>query len=266
MDAQENALIAISKIPSNTGHTLHKGTPRETFIKEFLSSHLPDNISIGTGEIIDAKSNPNEQRNQHDIVIYKNNYPKLNFGGEINGYLIESVIASIEVKSTLTEKDLEQAIKSAHNSKKLQKNTIKTMSSGYIPPAISNFVIAYDGPKNISTVYKWIPKIHEKLGIKIPNLDSDVNKRIQTPSSSIDVIIILNKGFIYFDNLPIGFTTEEIRLKIPDLKWIMSDTKDGNLLFFFLLLQNSFSNMQGEWLNVIPYLKNFKVNKIQYGK
>ncbi|MBB6246225.1 DUF6602 domain-containing protein [Rhodanobacter sp. A1T4] len=68
MDAKENALIAISRIPANSGHSLHKGTPREAFIREFLQSHLPENVAIGTGEIIDASSQPRAQRNQFDIV------------------------------------------------------------------------------------------------------------------------------------------------------------------------------------------------------
>jgi hypothetical protein len=58
MDAKEVALLAISKIPANSGHSLRKGTPREAFIeafiKEFLVDHLPSNVDIGTGEIIDA--------------------------------------------------------------------------------------------------------------------------------------------------------------------------------------------------------------------
>ena len=101
MDAVEQSLVAISKIPANSGHSLHKGTPREAFIKEYLEGHLPSNVAIGTGEIIDASSIPGQQRNQYDIVIYKRSYPKLDFGGGISGFLIESVIATIEVKSVL---------------------------------------------------------------------------------------------------------------------------------------------------------------------
>jgi len=101
MDAVENHLVQISRIPANAGHTLHRGTPREAFIKEFLENHLSANVAIGTGEIIDANSQPRAPRNQFDIVIYKNNYPKLDFGGGINGFMIESVVATIEVKRFL---------------------------------------------------------------------------------------------------------------------------------------------------------------------
>ena len=54
MDAVEQHLLSISKVPANSGHSLHKGTPREAFIKEYLEGHLPSNVAIGTGEIIDA--------------------------------------------------------------------------------------------------------------------------------------------------------------------------------------------------------------------
>ena len=40
MSAVEEQLLATSKIPANSGHSLHKGTPREAFIREFLEAHL----------------------------------------------------------------------------------------------------------------------------------------------------------------------------------------------------------------------------------
>jgi hypothetical protein len=265
MDAQENALIAISKVPSNSGHSLHKGTPREAFIKEFLESHLPEHIAIGTGEIIDSNSKPNVQRNQYDIVLYKKNYPKLSFGGGISGFLIESVIATIEVKSTITEKDMEQSIKAAKNAKLLTPSTTSSFSAGYIPPKVLNYVIAYAGPANMKTAYGWIPKIHNTLGITISDLPQDENKRFNTPSPSIDGVFILNKGFIYFDNIPFGFANSAGRAAQPNMKWLFSDTPDGNLLMFFMLLQMATQNIEGKWLNANPYLVNFNLPNISTG-
>jgi hypothetical protein len=46
MDAKEAALLAISKIPANSDHPLHKGTPREAFVKEFLIGHRQINHAI----------------------------------------------------------------------------------------------------------------------------------------------------------------------------------------------------------------------------
>jgi hypothetical protein len=93
----ETHLLQTSRIPANAGHTLHRGTPREAFIRQFLQSHLTELIGFGTGEIIDSNSQPRQQRNQIDILLYKKNYPKLDFGGGISGFLAESVASTIEV-------------------------------------------------------------------------------------------------------------------------------------------------------------------------
>ncbi|WP_156901604.1 DUF6602 domain-containing protein [Azohydromonas australica] len=69
MSAVENAILQTSGIPANAGHSLHRGTPRENLIVNFLSSHLSENMAIGSGEIFDFRSKPREQRNQFDIVI-----------------------------------------------------------------------------------------------------------------------------------------------------------------------------------------------------
>ncbi len=264
MNARENALVVISQIPANSGHSLHKGTPREAFIREFLQSHLPENVSIGTGEIIDANSLPGAQRNQFDIVIYRNNYPKLDFGGGVSGFLIESVIATIEVKSTITEAELEPAIKAARNSKALTPNVQMSFQSGYIPPRVLNYVVAYDGPAQMATVYGWIPRIHTKLGVACPDLPIDEQARLGTPSPSIDGIFVLKKGFVYFDNVPIGFASGN-RAGDPKQKWVYADTIDGNLLLLFVLLQTATANMEGKWLNPVPYLASFNLAAVQIG-
>src|SRR5436309_9659739 len=120
LDAVETSLSAISRVPANSGHSLHKGTPREAFIKEFLSNHLSERAAIGKGEVIDATSQPNQQRNQIDIVLYKREYPKLHLGADIDAFLIESLISTIEVKSLLAKEDLEQAVCAAHSVKSLR--------------------------------------------------------------------------------------------------------------------------------------------------
>jgi hypothetical protein len=156
LDAIEQSLLHVSQIPANAGHTLHRGTPREAFIKEFLTNHLSAKLAVGTGEIIDANSLPRQPRNQFDIVIYKADYPKLDLMGGINAFLAESVVGTIEVKSLLNEQELDHAVKSASAAKKLQRNMIAAMTSGYIPPGILSYVVAYDGPADIRTSYKWL--------------------------------------------------------------------------------------------------------------
>lgn len=254
LNAVEQHLLQISKIPANSGHSLHKGTPRESFIKEFLVNHLSEQVAIGTGEIIDANSKPNETRNQIDIVIYKRNYPKIDFGGGVNGFFAESVVATIEVKSTLTKEDLRQATKTARNVKRLQRSITTGFTSGYQPPSILNYVVAYDGPANVETILGWIPEIHEELSIDPIPLISTTD-RLKIPSPSLDGIFVLGKGFIYFDNSPL---TLERTTSSPEflIQWCCANTSKNNLFLLFMFLTMALSGSSDSRLNPKPYVSS----------
>lgn len=263
MNAKERVLVAHAQVPANSGHSLHKGTPREAFIREFLESNLPATVAIGTGEIIDSNSQPSAPRNQYDIVIYRRNYPKLDFGGGISGFLIESVIATIEVKSTLTKADMQQAIGAAVNAKALQPSFVTSFRTGHIPPKILNYVVAYDGPAAMSTVYNWIAEDHHRRGIVVPDLPLDASRN-DTPAPSIDAAFVLGRGFIYFDNVPTGFSMST-RVSHPNQKWVIADSPDGNLLTLFLFIQTATQNVEGRWLNPLPYMASVSLPQVTIG-
>jgi len=254
MDAKESLLVALSQVAASTGHPIHKGTPREAFVREFLDDHLASNVAIGTGELIDSNSRPRQPRRQFDIVIHKRNYPKLDFGGGISGFLIESVIATIEVKSTLTQSDIEQAIGAAREAKALTTNVTTSLVAGHVPPKVLNYVVAYAGPANMQTVYGWISGIHNNLGVAVQNLPPDPVQRTQVAAPSLDAVIVLKKGFVYFDNSPVSLLDHAKRFAQPDMKWVFSDTQSGNLLLLFLMLTMATANLEGKRLEPGPYV------------
>lgn len=260
IDAHEAQLLATSKIPANSGHTLHKGTPREAFIKQFLADHLSENIAIGTGEIIDCESKPGESRNQIDIVLYRRSYPKLDFGGGISGFLAESVLATIEVKSLLDAAALKQSVSTAKNIKKLQRNITTSFTTGYHPSSILSFVVAYDGPASMRTVAGWFPAIHTELGITLPKMEPSLNARVGVASPSLDGVFLLGRGFVQFDNCPIGFTTDELRKAHPELHWGIADSTNGNLLLLFLMLTTAASGVSASFFDSGKYVSDFKVD------
>ncbi len=260
MAAVENQLLATSKIPANTGHNLHKGTPRETFIKQFLQDHLSERVAIGTGEIIDANSKPNEPRNQIDIVIYERDYPRLSFGGGINGFLSESVVATIEVKSILTKEDLIVASKSAKKVKGLQRNIVTVFSTGIQPPSILSYVVAYDGPASMKTIAGWMPDIKQEVGIEEPRIPISMEERRQCSSSALDGIFVLGKGLLHFGNAPVGFFNYDNLTQNPELRWAGANLESGSLLTLFLMLTMAVSNVSGSWLNPMPYAAKFQAN------
>ena len=266
----ENILLQKSKIPATSGHSLHKGTPRETFVKEFLEDHLSELIGIGTGEIIDADSEPNTQRNQNDIVLYRKNFPTIDFGAKIKAFLAESVIATIEVKSTLTEEELKNSFNSIINTKKLKRQINSTMSNGYVPPGILSIIIAYDGPANMSTVKGWIDKYVIEKSITYPEITSNTSQRLKVKSPVADLIIVLGKGYIQFDNGPITFLTSEIREEytkamatnefshLGQINWAVADQKNDNLIMLFLLMTLAISGTISQSFSIMPYVKTLR--------
>jgi hypothetical protein len=258
MDAIENHLVSISQIPAGSGHTLHRGTPREAFIKEYLEGHLSSNVAIGTGEIIDSNSQPRGQRNQYDIVIYKKNYPKLDFGGGVNGFLIESVIATIEVKSILDQSAMDQSVGAAFNAKSLTPNIQRTFTSGWIAPKILNYVVAYSGPAQMSTAHNWILNSHRTLNIPLPTWTQQ--NKLQTPGSALDGVFLLQKGFITLDNTPLSLNNQQ---NPSNGIHTISNSVDGNILMLFLNLQQACDSIEASKLNSLPYVSNARFNNVK---
>jgi len=259
MDSVEDHLLAISRVPANSGHSLHKGTPREAFIREYLENHLSQNLAIGTGEIVDADSRPGAARNQIDIVLYRRNYPKLSFGGGINAFLAESVVAIIEVKSTLTSDELGKSIRVARRVKELRKHVVKSLYTGYQPPSILSYVVAYDGPAQMKTVHGWIDPIHRAEGISYPPMGATADTRVNVASPAVDGVFVLGRGFVQFDNFPMGFANDAVRKQNPDMHWVVGDTAKGSLLLLFLCLTLAMSGTTAEWLDPSPYVTDFSL-------
>lgn len=198
--AQEDRLLVTSRIPANAGHTLHRGTPRENLIANFLESHLGSHFAIGTGEVIDSGSKPREPRNQFDIVIYRNNYPKLDFGGGIHGFLVESVVATIEVKSLVDKAGVDQAVGAALALKKLTPRRNRVAAFGWIPPKPVSFLVGFAGPASIDTVTNWHREVRDARGITDPEWTKETRTSIAVPG--LDGICILGLGAEYACNTP----------------------------------------------------------------
>lgn len=75
------------------------GFAREHFIENVLRSFMPKSVVIGSGEIVDGEG---QRSGQQDVIIYRADFPILTSFTPVNTYLIEGVIATIEVKSNLS--------------------------------------------------------------------------------------------------------------------------------------------------------------------
>lgn len=112
-------LLESSYEVSNTiaNHRTVLGDARESFIRDVLQRFLPSNVSVGSGQIIDAYDGISKQI---DLIIYRNDFPILRTFGSADVYLIEGVVATVEIKSQLNEARLFEALENGKSVRNLQ--------------------------------------------------------------------------------------------------------------------------------------------------
>jgi hypothetical protein len=100
-------------------HPGESGRAREQILGEFIKKLLPKSFDVSTGFVIDATG---AMSRQIDLVIYRNDYhPVFNIGG-INHFMVESVAAVIENKSSIkSSKALKQALENIKSVKALDR-------------------------------------------------------------------------------------------------------------------------------------------------
>ena len=88
-------------------HSSLVGSAREFIVKQVLQAILPPIVHIGSGKVVDFRG---KKSRQIDIVVYDSRFPVFEIQSGMGTYLLEGVIAVIEVKSTLTKKSLFEAL------------------------------------------------------------------------------------------------------------------------------------------------------------
>ena len=106
------------------------GTPRENALKHFFRSYFPERYAFTSGYLIDNDGN---KSSQCDWIIYDSIYFAPIIAKSIKEDMVEfipfdSAYAVVEVKSTLTEKTLNDAIKQLQITKKLNRNTTSPLN------------------------------------------------------------------------------------------------------------------------------------------
>ena len=173
--------------------------------------------------------------------------------------MAESVISTIEVKSTLTEKELGLSFNSIRNVKALTRHTIGGIGMGYRPPHIISFIVAYGGPVNMSTICRWINRYIVNNRISYPHMGTTLTSRMGVVCPLADMIIVLGKGFLHFDNLPGSLITDAQRSSHPTSKWIIKNQETGNLFMMFTQLIGITSGIFLSLLDFNQYLSNINL-------
>ena len=109
--------LSAAKISADLEHKGVKGALRESLMSELLRPMLPPDFGVATGIII---SSDDIQSAQQDIIVYNKRIlpPFLTNGPAL--VPVESVVATIEVKSTLNATELQRAFANARTVRNLR--------------------------------------------------------------------------------------------------------------------------------------------------
>lgn len=186
-------------------HGMNRGLIREAFVREFLLENTSDLWGIGSGEIIHAETPSDGKRNQIDVVVHNRMHPKISVAAGIDLFLVETVSSFIEVKSTLRKEHLysiAKATKAIKSNAQLQPQRLNP--SGRVKnPRPYSFVFAYDGPKNIHTVLKWMKDVSASDDYGLDRLrETHPSNRHFFDHTFIDGVFLLDRGFVLVDSQP----------------------------------------------------------------
>ncbi|MES5956110.1 hypothetical protein QCI42_22530 [Bacillus fungorum] len=206
-------------------HNGLKGNVREHALSTFLEKHFPEKLKIGSGIVVNSDG---IQSRQQDIIIYDAfNAPLLLNEEETKIIPVESVYGTIEVKSTLSKRELATCINNIKSIKALSKHP---------HPIPHGFVFAYQADSDIETVCKNVIEL---------NKDIEWNLRINT-------VCILDQGAILHFH---KHGLDKIHV-VPNEHCYLGSLKrtpEKNLTFFYLLLINEFSHKNLIPPNLIEY-------------
>ena len=211
--------IESNEVSAHIEHQLTKGEHREKIIRKYIKQLLPQKFSVGNGIIVDANGT---QSKQQDFFIYDAFNSPVFLDMENSCVIpVESVFATVEIKSELTKKTLRDAIENIASVKDL---TFSPLINSAIIPGTYNFIFgsifAYTSDSSLDTMIKNLDELCKEIPKeKYPSLVCVFDKGL--------IVNLSKKGMNQINTIPSENTT-----------WsFIKNTKELNLYLFYLILQ-----------------------------
>lgn len=158
-------------------HSGEKGREAENILKRFLKDHLPKRYDVASGFILDRTDNVSKQT---DVIVYDASSCPILETYEDNLIIpADNAAAVVEVKSNLTQKDIEDASEKIAQIKSLSKSSIELPAGPWNMNTIG-ILFAFRSTLSIETVGKHYHNSIIKYGI----------------GKHIDYIFILDEGML----------------------------------------------------------------------
>jgi len=127
-------------------HAGTAGSAREQILKDFLSAHLPELVTVVSGQIFDSNENYSKQQ---DIVLVLKSTPRLPFASSSDLIFQEGVVATIEIKTTLNRDTLRIVGENIVSLRKLERAVVATAQMAVMhswpPEKILTAIVTYGG-------------------------------------------------------------------------------------------------------------------------
>lgn len=211
--------IEYQEVTSHIEHLGVRGSSRENVLQKHIKQLLPQKFTVGNGIITDINGT---QSKQQDFFIYDTFNSPIFLQMESSCVIpVESVYATVEVKSTLTKETLWQSIENILSVKQLN---ISVLKNTFFVPKIHNFILgtvfAYTSDSTIETVAQ-----------NVDELCRDIPKENQ-PS----MVCIFDKGLIV--NISKDGMGQIETVPSTQTTWgIIKNNKELNFYLFYLILQ-----------------------------
>ena len=149
-------------LSSRIEHSGLKGTIREDVLKKYLKELLPKKYEVTSGCIVDCSE---KQSKQQDFIIFDNfNSPSFVESEKEQIVPIESVYATVEIKSNLTIEELKKAIiniDSVHELEKTKSTVPQLFSSPTRAPL--SMIFSYTSDTSLENIAKKLDELNERF-------------------------------------------------------------------------------------------------------
>ncbi|HDX0801987.1 hypothetical protein I5W21_11035 [Stenotrophomonas maltophilia] len=216
------SLVSQYEMSKVIGHSATAGTVRERLIHDFLESHIPEMTSAVSGVIIDSQG---RRSRQQDIVLMLKSMPRLRFNSGHDLIFHEGVVATIEVKTSVTTSVLLGISENIASVKCLEPTSFGGTKLGVLDwpmHRILHCVVGYGGSSlhDISNALTSFPEA------KKPDIYLDLTKGMLLRNEGIFSERTLGDDYLIFDDPGEGLarflsamTVVTSSYSVRDVKW-----------------------------------------------
>ena len=183
-------------------HNVTAGSVREQIIRDFLIDHLPELISVVSGCIFDTNDNYSRQQ---DIVLVLKSTPRLPFASAQDLIFQEGVVATLEVKTTVSAhviKSVGENIESVRRLvSRIAATTTMAVTHAWPSTRILTVIVTYGGASK-EVLVQTLDFLAEEAK---PDLMLDLSKGLLIRNHGLLIPKGSTESYIWIDDPAAGF-------------------------------------------------------------